>query len=116
MSPKVAGEEGKGMNDCSSVGITALDGMLIEDPQVIRRQVNVLLHPLTAQEHLIMRHTELMACQLSGDISKNEAYLQHLRTSPWCHGDRVLKNNIDFISTDAYNSEVDGTSVPLIPV
>lgn len=116
MSPKVVGEEGEGMNDCSSVGITALDGMLIEDPQVIRRQVIVLLHPLTAEEHLIMWHTELMACQLSGDISKNEAYLQQLRTSSWRHGDWVLNNNTDFISTDAYNYVVDGTSVPLIPL
>ncbi|XP_063889338.1 uncharacterized protein LOC135116055 [Scylla paramamosain] len=40
--------------------------LLVEDPWLIWSKRNVLLHPSSAEEHPIMRHTSLMACQLSG--------------------------------------------------
>ncbi|XP_063886264.1 uncharacterized protein LOC135114296 isoform X2 [Scylla paramamosain] len=52
--------------------------MLVDDPRVIQRRKNVLMHPSTAEEHPIMKHTNLMACQLSGNNLENVAYLKKI--------------------------------------
>lgn len=62
--------------------------MLVEHPRILVRRRDILTHPSSTECHPIMRHTQLMACKLSGTILKHEAYLQKLQTSSWHHGNQ----------------------------
>lgn len=91
----------------------ALLRMLVDDPRVIQRGKNVLMHPSTAEEHPIMKHTNLMACRLSGNNWENVAYLKKVRKSLWPHGNQQHLDNITLTSKGGHSFVIEGTLIPL---
>ncbi|XP_045137462.1 uncharacterized protein LOC123519890 [Portunus trituberculatus] len=73
--------------------------MLVDHPWLIMRGQAVLTHPSSAAQHPVLVHTQLMACRLSGSLSKHEAYLQTVQTSSWPLGSRGRPDNTDHTST-----------------
>lgn len=90
--------------------------MLIKEPRLIPRGMNVLSQPSTAEEHPILKQTRLMACLLSGDNCENEEFLRQVRTSSWPRGGLPLQSSISRMLTGGYNFVIQGVSVPLIPL
>lgn len=91
-------------------------GMLIDYPRLITQKKAVLVHPSSGEEHPIMRHTQLMACLLSGSTCENEEFLRRVQTSSWPLGNQVPRNNTDRTLRDGHNFVINGTLVPLIPL
>lgn len=90
--------------------------MLIKEPRLIRRGLNVLRQPSTSEEHPILNHTRLMACLLSGNSCDNEEFRRQVRTSSCHHGGQQRQSSTAHMSTGGYSLEIEGTSIPLIPL
>lgn len=89
--------------------------MLIREPRLIERRKDILRHPSSEDDHPVMRHTQLMACLLSGDTCEQEAFRKRVRTSSWPPGDRRQGNSTRHMSRDGYSFVTEGTSIPLLP-
>ncbi len=50
--------------------------VLIKELWLLMRRKDILRHLSTAEEHPIMEHTRMMACLLSGNSYKQEAFRQ----------------------------------------
>ncbi|XP_071521653.1 uncharacterized protein [Panulirus ornatus] len=90
--------------------------LLVKEPRLIPRGAHVLRHPLTEEEHPILRHTRLMACLLSGNVCETVAFLRQVRTSSLPPGDLRLRGSTSHILTGGYSFVVAGTSIPLLPL
>lgn len=100
----------------SQLWMGSLLRLLIAELRIILQRKNLLVWPLSTEEHPVMCHTRLMACILSRTACENEAYLSKVRTLSWRHGNQELGNNIDHMSTGGHNFVIDGTSIPLLPL
>ena len=120
MPTEAEGRRGEGMDDCSHVAVTAMDGDFARHvdrpPPPHCDEESVLTHPSSNAEHLVMRHTRLMGCLLSGSKSKHEEYLQRVRISSWPRGQQVQRSSTDRISGDGRSFVVGGILIPLIPM
>ena len=90
--------------------------MVVKAPRIITQKTNVLQHPSSAEVHLIMTHTHLMACFLSGNNSEGEVYHQKVQWLSWHRGDHVRCDNIDHTLTNGHHFVMDGMLIPLIPL
>ena len=90
--------------------------LFVKGLRLITRRKNVLCQPSGAEEHLMLKHTRLMAGLLSGNSYETEAFQQQARTSLWLPGDPQLRNNIDHTSPGGYSFVINGTSIPLLPL
>lgn len=85
--------------------------LLVDHPRLIMGKKNVLTHPSSTELHPIMRHTQLMACLLSGNPYKNRAYLQWVQTSIWPLGNQGQRSSTDHTSEGGHSFVTYGTSI-----
>lgn len=83
--------------------------MLIACPVLLRRCPGVLKHP--CRSHETLPKMTLMACLVSGNNSKTEAFLRQRRQSSCTHGGEGHRRNIGDIVKSGFVTVVKGTSV-----
>ncbi|MPC61343.1 hypothetical protein E2C01_055413 [Portunus trituberculatus] len=90
--------------------------LLVAPPRLIMLRKGVLSHLSSAGVHPVMKHTQLMACLLSGNNCEHEAFLRRVQRSSWPRGNQVQPSHTNHISRGGHNFVVDGTSIPLLPL
>ena len=113
MPAEEVSREGQRMVWTSQTEMGFLLRMLAKDPKLTMRLESNLSHPLTTEDHPVMRHTILLSIV---EICKAKAYRKKVQTSLWPLGDRELRSNMSHIFTDGHYFVIDGTSIPLLPL
>jgi hypothetical protein len=98
----------------TQIWYTQLLQLLIDFPRVLPRRNKLLWIPQTEKIHPLEKQMRLIACHLSGKISKNKEFHLKLPISSLRLGDIVRKNNIQFTSKIGFNSVVKGRSVQFL--
>lgn len=117
---KDACRKGQGVDGCTLVAVTAMDGHDTQDvgrsPPHNYEEEGRTDAPFFSGDAPNNEAQRLMACLLSGRHSENGAYLQRVQTSSWPPGNPGQRNNTGHTSEDGCNFVIGRTSIPLIPL
>ena len=86
--------------------------LLIDHPVLLSPRHNLLIHPLSGQEHP-QKKMRLIACHVSGKSWQTADFQKSLQTLSWHHGEGVPKDHIDIISKGGFNFVVNGKGISL---
>jgi hypothetical protein len=82
--------------------------LLIEHPRILPQQEDLLYLVHSKERHPLRKSIVMMACRLSGDISKTRAFRQMLPISSWHLGEAVQRNSTRLSIKDGFLSVVKG--------
>jgi hypothetical protein len=94
----------------TAVWYSLLPSLLIDIPLLLPQMNRLLtrgevLHPLRSQ-------LRLLACRLSGDLSKVAKFHQELKATSWEHGDKAPRNSTEFTCAPGKGFVINGTLIP----
>lgn len=93
---------------------TPLMELVIDYPRIIPKSQNLLSIPGTNKIHPLHKTLTLIACRLSGNLSKLKTFQQKLSTLSCSHGDIIHRSSMLPLSKDGYYSVVRGKVMPFI--
>lgn len=97
----------------TQIWFPALMEIVTDNPLVINRKKNLLSLPHQGQEHPLGKKLTLLACQVSGKISKVEDFLKHQQKYLCPRGKIPRKNSMVHLSTNGLSTVVKGKLIKL---
>lgn len=88
--------------------------LLVDTPLILPQRRDLVFHPSTGDPHPLLKKTKFMACRLSGEPSKNQAFRQRQQTLLWHHGEQELPKRMKHTSKDGLFSVSKGVKIPFI--
>lgn len=89
-------------------------GILVDVPVIILKKKGLLKQPFQNVEHPLRDRMKIMACKVSGITSENEAFRNKLQTFLCPPGNKELKNNTKYSSTDGFHTVLKGKSLQFL--
>ncbi|XP_053390088.1 uncharacterized protein LOC128553009 [Mercenaria mercenaria] len=90
--------------------------MLIDTPLIVKVQQNILTIPQSQKVHPLADKLHLMVCDLSGNPSKAETFMNSLPISSCLHGESLLRSNIPRTLTNGFRTVVKGKLILFKPL
>ena len=118
---KIEQEQAEGMpvvpNWLTQPWYTKLMQIITDYPRLLPVQKDILTHSSQkGSSHPLWQRLHLMACKLSGQLSKSRAFRQRQQTSSSNPGDQVQASNTNHISGNGYSIAIKGVLIQLIPL
>ena len=92
---------------------TKLLRLLVDIPILLPKTRKLVTHPLTGECHPALNKSRLMACRLSGQHSKIQAFRERLQTLYCHHGGQGQAKPMGPTSRDGYNIVINELKIPL---
>lgn len=90
--------------------------LLVQEPVILPKGKRLLTLPHSNAAHPLQRKLRLLACVLSGNLSRHEAFMERLKASSVLHGEVQPRNNMPVILRDGDPFVLNGQVIPCVPL
>lgn len=95
----------------TQIWFAELGNLLTDHPLLLPRQERLLTQPATGELHPLRHKLRLVACRVSGKVSKPQKFRTRLLTSSWQHGVQAPKNSMRLTSENGWTFVAGGVKI-----